>query len=227
MRVITCLLATMLVLLVVVSAFAAPKLKVENAKYDFGEVFQGEKVLHTFSFKNEGDETLEIDRVRSSCGCTAVLLSEKSLPPGGQGEVRANFDSTRFRGAVSKTIYLYNNDPERPIMQLHLKGTVLEVVAAEPHQVNFGTVTAGQSVETNVVLSNQGDKKLEIGKPRATATELLVKMAKADFDQGDKVTIELKFTPKQGQTRFSGYVIVPIDGVPKNELRIPVYATIR
>ncbi len=207
-------------------AFAAPNLQVSSPKFDFGEIFQGEKVLHVFEFVNEGDETLKIDRVKSSCGCTAALVSEKSIPPGGKGELQANFDSARFRNAVSKTIYLYSNDPVRPIMQFYIKGTVLETVAIEPTQINFGNVVAEKSVSSTVLLRNQGKQPLTFGKPHATAAELVAKMPVTTLASGAEVTLELQLTPKPGQSRFSAYILVPVEGVPKNELRIPVYATI-
>lgn len=207
-------------------AFAAPDLQATTPTFDFGEVYQGEKVPHVFEFSNQGDENLVIDRVRSSCGCTAVLVSEKNIPPGEKGELKANFDSGRFRGAISKTIYIYSNDPIRPVMQFHLKGTVRETVAVKPAQINFGQVKAGVPVTTTVVLRNQGQESLSLGQPHATAAELKVEMPEVDFVSGAEATLELKLTPKPGQGRFSGYVLVPVVGVPKNELRIPVYATI-
>jgi len=76
------------------------------------------------------------------------------------------------------------------------------------------------------LLRNQGGKPLVLGKPHSTATELVVKMPERSFADGDEVKLELILTPKPGQVRFSGYVMVPVDGVPKNELRIPVYAAI-
>jgi len=226
MRSVVVFVSILLSCLPVARAFAAPALQVSEPRFDFGEVFQGDKVLHVFEFTNQGDEALLIDRVRSSCGCTAVLISAKNVAPGGKGELQANFDSSRFRGAVSKTIYLYSNDPLRPVMQLQLEGKVLEVVAMEPGQVNFGQVKAKRPVTSTVLLRNQGDKPLTLGVPRSTAAELLVKMPKASFASGDEVSLELQLTPKPGQPRFSGYVLIPLDGVPKNELRIPVYATI-
>jgi hypothetical protein len=225
MRVCTCLATIILVCLSGSIVIAAPNLQVDNPVFDFGEVFQGDKVLHAFEFVNGGDETLTIDRVRSSCGCTAVLVSEKSLPPGGKGELRANFDSTRFRDAVSKTISLYSNDPVRPVMQFQIKGKVIETVAVVPAQINFGKVMAEKPVFSTVMLRNQSGKPLTLGKPHSTAAELVVKMPEASFADGEEVTLELNLTPKPGQDRFSGYVLVPIVGVPKNELRIPVYAT--
>ena len=207
--------------------FAAPVMKVDQPKFDFGEVYQGDKVPHVFTFSNEGDVALKIDRVRSSCGCTAVLLSEKTIPPGGSGEIRANFDSARFRGDVSKTIYVYTNDPVQATWQLQIKGRVLEIVAAEPARVNFGGVLAEEPISWKVVLRNQGKQPLTVGKPKSTAEELAVTLSQSDFAPGDEITLELTLTPKPGRGRFSGYALVPITGIPKNELRIPVYATIR
>ena len=139
--------------------------------------------------------------------------------------MRANFDSTRFRDAVSKTISLYSNDPVRPVMQFQIKGKVIETVAVVPAQINFGKVMAEKPVFSTVMLRNQSGKPLTLGKPHSTAAELVVKMPEASFADGEEVTLELNLTPKPGQDRFSGYVLVPIVGVPKNELRIPVYAT--
>jgi hypothetical protein len=225
MRITVVLVSLIFLCLFAPSAFAAPDLQVETPSFNFGEIFQGEKVPHVFEFTNQGDEVLKIDRVRSSCGCTAVLVSKKNIPPGGKGELKANFDSARFRGNISKTIYIYSNDPVRPTMQLHIKGSVKEIVAVEPLQINFGKVEAGKPVTSTVVLRNQGKETLKLGKPHATAAELQVKMPEVDFASGAEVTLELKLTPKPGQARFSGYVMVPVDGILKNELRIPVYAT--
>ena len=225
MRITVVLVSLIFLCLFAPSAFAAPDLQVETPSFNFGEIFQGEKVPHVFEFTNQGDEVLKIDRVRSSCGCTAVLVSKKNIPPGGKGELKANFDSARFRGNITKTIYIYSNDPVRQTMQLHIKGSVKEIVAVEPLQINFGKVEAGKPVTSTVVLRNQGKETLELGKPHATAAELQVKMPEVDFASGAEVTLELKLTPKPGQARFSGYVMVPVDGIPKNELRIPVYAT--
>ena len=226
MRTTLCFVTFMLLFLSGSLAFAAPVLQASEPKYDFGEVFQGEKVRHVFEFVNEGDETLKIERVRSSCGCTAVMVSEKSIPPGGKGELQANFDSARFRGSVSKTIYLYSNDPVSPVVQFYIKGKVLETVVVNPAQINFGKVVAEKPVTSTVVLRNQGEKPLTLGKPYSTAAELVVKMPEASFAKGDEVTLELQLTPKPGQVRFSGYILVPVEGLPKKELRIPVYATI-
>ncbi len=204
---------------------AAPKLVVDQVNYDFGSVSQGERVLHTFKFTNAGDEPLLISKVRSSCGCTAALLSAKHLDPGEQGELQANFDSARFRGSVSKKIYLYSNDPLVPVKPLQIKGQVLELFNLSPRQVNFGAVEAGETFEQQVTLKNQTEEPLLIAAVETTTPQL-----RAHFDEqlpaggASEVRVALKVKP--GQKRFSGYVIFKIQGERMYDLRLPVYATI-
>lgn len=213
--------------LAVTTVLAAPDLRIEEPLHDFGQVYQGEKVLHTFTFDNVGDEPLVVDRVRSSCGCTAVLVSEKNLAPGSRGEIQANFDSTRFRGDVQKTIYLYSNDPDTPVMQLQIKGSVREIVAVTPAQVNFGHVPAEEKLTTQVVLRNQSDLPMTFGKPTTTAEELRADMSQVTLGRDEETSVTLRLTLKPGTGRFSGYVLIPVQGVPNNELRIPVYASLK
>lgn len=224
MRLACCVLAFSMMVMTAGQVVAAPAIDFAMTTFDFGEVYQGESVRHVFRFKNSGDETLEIDKVRSSCGCTAVLVSEKSISADGQGEIQANFDSTRFRGAISKTIYVYSNDPAKPIVNLYIKGKVLEVVAVEPSQVNFGRVDADQSLAAKVTLRNQAEEPMSFGKPTTTAEELQAKMPEVTLAKGEEATVELILSPKPGQKRFSGYILIPAVGMPKDQLRIPVYA---
>ena len=49
---------------------SGPAITWEKSVYDFGDVVQGDKVEHTFKFKNTGNESLIITNVQVTCGCT-------------------------------------------------------------------------------------------------------------------------------------------------------------
>jgi hypothetical protein len=207
--------------------WAAPKLVVKQTEYDFGQVYQGESVQHAFLFSNQGDEPLLVTKVRSSCGCTAALVSSRELKPGESGEIQANFDSTRFQGKISKTIYLYTNDTTQPVAQLYIKGAVKEMVQITPKQINFGTVPPEQPVIAELTLLNQGNQTLTFEEPTTTAYELKASLEATQLEAGQQTRVTLKFVPKQGQARFSGYVTVKVSGGVQKDLRIPVYAMIK
>jgi copper(I)-binding protein len=209
------------------NSWAAPKLMVEQPSFDFGEVVQGQMVPHLFKFKNAGDEPLVVEKVRSSCGCTAVLLSSKTLAPGESGEVKANFNTSRFRGLVTKTISLYSNDPQQPVKKLTIQGTIQEILSVVPTGVNFGQVKAEVVSAVQVTLQNHGKADLSLKKVQTSSPDLVVKPDIDTLSAGQSTVIDIQLTPSANQDRFSGYVIIPAQGVLKSDLRIPVNARIR
>jgi hypothetical protein len=218
------LIACSALLLVAFAALAAPTVSVPRPEHSFGTVFQGENVRHVFAFTNTGDARLTIDKVTSSCGCTAALASSNTLDPGQSGEIQTTFDSTRFRGEVKKTVYLYTNDPAQPMIQLYLKGTVQEELTLAPQQVNFGAVSPKKTLKSTVSLVNQGNREVRLEGLETTAPELSARLSASVIPPGGKVAVELSLTPKPGQSRFSGYVLFKASGAIQHDLRIPVYA---
>jgi len=95
-----------------------PKIRLDKDKMDFGKVKQGKVLTHIFKLVNEGDETLTIDRVRTTCGCTAVLVSKKEIPPGKEGELKVTFNTRGYAGKLSKYIYVDSNDPTQKSKQI-------------------------------------------------------------------------------------------------------------
>ncbi len=199
-----------------------PALVIENPDFNFGEVLQGRAVEHIYTFRNAGDQTLVISRVRSSCGCTAALLSASEVPPSGSGEVRATFNSGRFRGPVEKSIYLYTNDPRQAAVVLRLRGTVRPELEAVPAEVNLGELVSGERREARVILTNRGDSVITLTAARATHPSLQVTMASQSLPPGKSTDLIIRAVPS-GQETVNGYVIVRTDSPRMPELRIGVY----
>jgi hypothetical protein len=94
-------------------ALAGPVMEFKDASHDFGVVEQGTQNKHVFTFKNTGDADLEIIEVKPSCGCTAALLSSKTIPPGVEGKLEVTFDSGKFKGKVKKMVSIETNEEPR------------------------------------------------------------------------------------------------------------------
>ncbi|NIQ93339.1 MAG: DUF1573 domain-containing protein, partial [Desulfuromonadales bacterium] len=75
------------ILLPALPAAAAPRVDTTQREFDFGRIFQGDKVRHAFEFTNAGDATLNVEKVRTSCGCTAALVSSEAIAPGDRGKI--------------------------------------------------------------------------------------------------------------------------------------------
>jgi len=201
---------------------APPRIAVENADFSFGEVYQGDKVSHTFTFANQGGSVLKIDKVKSSCGCTAALVSAKELAPGASGEVRATFDSTRFRGGVVKTVYLYTNDPLNQVVQLHLRGKVMEEVQVSTTRVVIGPLEPGVVGTSIVTLTNRSEQTLKLSNLRLTAKQLSGELSGEVLEPGGQVTVQIRAELEPGSPDVNGYLLLSTSSERLSELRLPV-----
>ncbi len=86
-----------------------PVAQFETIEHDFGTITEGQKVTHTYKFKNTGQAPLIIQSAQPSCGCTVPEWSKDPIPAGGEGYVKAEFDSNGKPNAQNKTITVTAN----------------------------------------------------------------------------------------------------------------------
>ena len=225
MRKILFLFCLLLVAGTAAPAVATPRLAVQQADFDFGRVFAGQKVEHVFSFRNRGDTPLHIAKVRTSCGCTAALVSAKVVPPGGRGQVRASFDSSRFHGPVHKMIFLYTDDRSHPIFQFNLRGVVRPQLVAKPARIDLGTIAAGGFSRVAVELVNEGKGPVTLLDVRTTAPELKAELHPGRLAPGARTTLTVRAVAGQGGRWLTGYIIIHTRGTAMPRLYLP--ATVR
>lgn len=70
-----------------------PVAQYSETDWDFGTIKEGDKVSHTYRVVNTGEAPLIIQDVKPTCGCTAPDWTKTPIPPGGEGFVKAEFDS--------------------------------------------------------------------------------------------------------------------------------------
>jgi hypothetical protein len=101
-----------------------PKIVFEEKEFNFGSIKQGDKVEHTFQFKNEGDAPLKINHAKGSCGCTVPKWPQEPILPGQSGEIHVVFNSAGKSGRQTKSVTLQTNVGETPVV-LYIKGEVI------------------------------------------------------------------------------------------------------
>ena len=97
----------------------------EEETFDFGEIKQGEKVVHTFWFKNTGTADLLIAEVVPSCGCTIPTYDKNPIAPDEKGKIKVRFNSSGRNGMQYKTIKV-NSNAENGNITLSFKATIVE-----------------------------------------------------------------------------------------------------
>lgn len=105
---------------------ARAALKWEQLRADLAPGPKDKIVEARFPFVNDGQTSVTIEAVKSSCGCTTAALDKMVYAPGEKGEVRARFDIGQRRGLQTKTISVkIANEPAPTIL-------TLAVALAEP-----------------------------------------------------------------------------------------------
>jgi mono/diheme cytochrome c family protein len=110
---------------VVISVYEPAIIHPSEVTHDLGNILTDSQAVHTFQLYNVGGKKLQIDKVDTSCGCTVVDISKKSIPPGGFTSLKVTLDTSIKLGRVKKTISVFSNDPNQPVLKLYLKGNVL------------------------------------------------------------------------------------------------------
>jgi hypothetical protein len=97
-----------------------PSIKLSKYNHNFGNVKEGEKLEALIDVKNIGTSQLNIERIKSSCGCAAALMSTKKLLPNESDKLKIVFDTKNLSGQVARTVTLFSNDSEHPTRVLTL-----------------------------------------------------------------------------------------------------------
>lgn len=84
-------------------------IKFDEEKFDFGDIYQGDVVKHTFKFKNTGNAPLIISNVSTTCGCTVPTWPKDPIAPGKSASITAEFNSTGKMGMQHKAITIQSN----------------------------------------------------------------------------------------------------------------------
>jgi hypothetical protein len=104
-----------------------PEITFEKKNYDFGDIAQGDKVEHTFTFTNTGNEPLIITNVEVTCGCTVPKgWPRDPVLPGGKGEITVSFSTVGKIGRQNKPIVIISNASNVDGNRLSFTANILE-----------------------------------------------------------------------------------------------------
>jgi thiol-disulfide isomerase/thioredoxin len=113
-------------------ALGRPKARCAEAEYQFGSVWAGTKIEHSFKILNDGEGPLHIQEVRPTCGCQVTKDYSRFIEAGGEGEITISLDTTKQRNDVHKRVVVRTNDPTQQTLTLAFRGKVTQHISLEP-----------------------------------------------------------------------------------------------
>ena len=227
----------------------------ENTAFDFGVTnMQQGKVSHKFKLLNDGNETVDIEKVYTSCGCTtAYLIGDDGNRYGefgmqGHGlkasaniEVEAKdsiileaiFDPAAHGpeaiGKVKRFIYIETNSKTKPKIQLELSADVIneKVSNALPKaEANIMEYDFGEIFKKDGIVSAD----FIIGEITTSCGCTSAKTDKTEIPPQKNAVLTVYFDPnfhKEPESRFSRSIFVPTNDPNNKELEFKIFAELK
>ena len=199
-----------------------PKLVVDEPVYNIGDIYQGESAEHVFVVRNDGSEPLKIESVRSSCGCTAAMMDKNELAPGETAELKAVFNSSRFKGAVSKKIFINSNDPDYPITTLELKSIVDIDIDVNPARIYFHGLKTGEQLDREITISNLSDSEISILEISSTVPDIKTELTNMTIAPGGSTKLNLHIDKINKEMRLTGELTIR-NSSPQSVVKVLLY----
>ncbi|NIP87045.1 MAG: DUF1573 domain-containing protein [Planctomycetales bacterium] len=175
----------------------------DHLEYDFESLARGSKAEHRFRIKNIYRETIKIDSVRSSCGCTDPRVLKNVLASGEETELIAEFNTIAFDGSHQATITVLFAEPFAAEVRLKVRGYVRQDVVFTPGRIELGPVEADTGAVRSVKIAYAGRPDWEIVDVRSANRDFEVELTPLLRSDG-RVEYEMLFRLKEGAP--AGYV---------------------
>lgn len=207
------------------AAAEGPRISFDKYRHDYGKVLSGDTVTEEFTFTNTGDETLIIEKLRSSCGCTKAVKGSREVPPNGKSKIVAAFDTTGLRpGRKSKTIFVHTNDPKNRLVKLTLLADVVREVHVDPPSLAKQLPKFVDQVDFPMKIRNSSKKvcKIKGVKVPKNGLRAYVNPATVVVEPGATVPFDLVLRLKKQPDRhyYMGKLLLVIDHPKEPEIEV-------
>ncbi len=205
----------------------SPKISVDLTTVQFGDVWAGDKVEHSWVVRNEGTEILKIITVKPSCGCTVAKTYDREILPGATGKIPIIINTTRLRAKVSKTVTVTCNDPKNSTIRLSISGNVKQRVNIDPPKGGtFGRIKPNETVKRTLTLTNNTESPIKLSLMAPTTKTFTAELT--EKKPGQVYELALKTQPpyqdkyNRGQIKLRTNIPEqPIITIPTNVYALP------
>jgi len=105
-----------------------PSVKFEKTTHEFGNIPEGPKATHEFTFTNTGKEPIMVQNAQAGCGCTTPEWPKTPIAPGKTGKITVGYNSEGRPGNFSKDVTVTftagKNQDKTGTMKLTINGNV-------------------------------------------------------------------------------------------------------
>jgi len=204
-------------------AFAQPKLTVVGGmKFDLGDIYTTKIVSKNLTLKNVGTDTLRIDDLSATCGCTGTLMSNENIAPGKSATLSITFNPKGISGKVEKAVSMETNDPAISHARITFTANVVTVMNIDRDYIVYRT-TMDSAVTDSFTVTNSSTSTIRILSVAPTVNVVSTTLSNDKLNAGESATIMCRFTPKKSGTT-KGNIIITTDNPKAPSLDVRFFA---
>ena len=193
----------------------------ETTEQTFNSKPEDKEVVAKYKFANTGANTVKIQNVRTSCGCTTAALNKTDYAPGESGEIEAKFAFSGRTGRQEKAIMVTTTArPEQPtILKLHVN--IQETVKIEPQVVFWQPGEQPAPKVIHIAIAEDAAAKIV----SVTSDNPALKVKLTELKPGKEY--EAQITPESATQPAAATLMIRTDYPPDNPETKYAYARIK
>ena len=112
-----------------------------------------EELPVTFKFVAEGEKSVQITKVETTCGCLKAKADKATYKSGEKGVIDSVFSVGSFEGEHIKSLYIHTDDPENERIHLKVSVNVPKLFEIEPQVQKWkvGETAASKKISFKVL----------------------------------------------------------------------------
>jgi hypothetical protein len=191
--------------------------------HDFGTVAVAAKTEFRFPVYNPLNQTMHIQSVRTSCGCTTPTVETHYIEPGQQGSIHARFNTGSFKGKRGATLTVVIDQPFYSEVRLKVDGYIRSDIVVNPGSIDFGKIAQGETATQTAMLYYAGRDSWQIVDVQSNRPWLIPSVTEVSRG-GGRVNYELSVTVREDASgSFQDEVVVITNDSAKP--RVPIRVT--
>ena len=152
--------------------YGQSSLRFQETVHRFGELIENEKVSYTFTFLNEGIDSVRITSVKASCDCVMTTYNREKIAPNATDSITISFNASNRSGAFHKLIHVVSDENISTTLQItgfviNSSKDIISIFPAHfgnlflPYKLfNMGSIWHHKRVEKEFKIYNNSDSAM-------------------------------------------------------------------
>lgn len=186
--------------------------------------------IYRFVCTNVSGKTVNLARIKTSCGCVSAQVQTGDILPGETREILLTYHPKNHPGTIDADAYIYlSTSPQKSVARLRLKGNVLPqadewgrypyamgTLRLKQNRMEFREVISGKRPSERILCGNSGDKALRLsasGIPEFATFRTEPEVIEPGNEADMVVTIDTSQIPADKGRSFTFSIIIEgVDG---------------